>query len=204
MMSQRLVGRPGSWTLPVMALFCVGSFALSASRAKAENRCSATVTRSGKRFDLSNCSVAYSSSEHSVMIWFTENALSSGEEKSFQGSAFAPERDIHGKYLTMMSLQFCPGGGSSTPNPGDVKSVKVRIHTADTKLLAHWVSDASAGKDVRAEKMQGDLRPGGKLSGRMTGNASSWGTSYSWVADFDLRLPNESSTAGMNGCDARD
>jgi hypothetical protein len=66
--SQRLVGRPGSWSL-VMALFCVGSFAWPASRAQAENRCSA---------------------------------------------------------------------------------------------------------------------------------------SYSWVADFDLRLPDESSTAGMNGCDARD
>jgi hypothetical protein len=28
--------------------------------------------------------------------------------------------------------------------------------------------------------------------------------SYSWLADFDLRLPQESSTAGMNGCDARE
>ena len=93
---------------------------------------------------------------------------------------------------------------SSTPAPGDVKSVKVQIHTADTKLLAHWVSDASKAREVTAEKMRGDLRPGGKLSGRMTGNGSSWGTSYFWLADFDLRLPEESSTAGMNGCDARE
>ena len=172
--------------------------------ARAENRCSASVTRQGKRFDLRNCAVAYYSSEHSLMIWFTENPLSAGEEKSFETSAFAPERDIHGKYLTMMSLQFCPGGGSSTPDPGSLKSVRVRIHTADTKLLAHWVADGSNDKEVKAEKLSGDLRPGGKLSGRMTGTGSAWGTSYSWAADFDLRLPQESSTAGMNGCDPRD
>jgi hypothetical protein len=187
----------------MVVLFLGGALAFPPSRAEAENRCSATLTRGGKKFDLRNCAVAYHSSEHSVMIWYTETPLSSGEERSFQGSAFAPERDIHGKYLTMMSLQFCPGGGSSSPAPGDLKSVKIRIHTADTKLLAHWVVDASTGK-VTAEKMQGDLRPGGKLSGRMTGNGASWGTTYSWVADFDLRLPEESFTAGMNGCDARD
>ena len=187
-----------------LALLIGGSLVLPTPPAHAENRCSASVTRGGKRFDLRNCAVAYFSSEHSVMIWFAETPLSSGEEKSFQSSAFAPERDIHGKYLTMMSLQFCPGGGSSSPAPGDLKSVKVRIHTADTKLLAHWVSDGSAGKDVRAEKLEGDLRPGGKLSGRMTGTGSAWGTTYSWVAEFDLRLPNERSTAGMNGCDATD
>src|SRR5712692_8704324 len=198
-MSRKLVRRPGLWSFPMVALFLGGALAFLPSRAAAENRCSAAVTRGGKKFDLRNCAVAYHSSEHSVMIWFTETALSSGEERSFQGSAFASERDIHGKYRTMMSLAFCPGGGSSTPAPGDVKSVKVRIHTADTKLLAHWVSDASKAQEVTAEKMQGDLRPGGKPSGRMTGNGSSWGTSYSWLADFDLRLPEESSTAGMNG-----
>src|ERR1700694_1515104 len=184
-MPRKWVRRPGPWSFPMVAFLLGGALAFLPSRAEAENGCSAAVTRGGKKFELRNCAVAYHSSEHSVMIWYTETPLSSGEEKSFQGSAFAPERDIHGKYLTMMSLQFCPGGGSSSPAPGDVKSVKVRIHTADTKLLAHWVSDASAGKDVTAEKMQGDLRPGGKLSGRMTGNGSSWGTSYSWVADFD-------------------
>jgi len=188
----------------MVMLLLGGALAFPPPRADAENRCSAAVTRGGKKFELRSCAVAYHSSEHSMMIWFTETPLSSGEEKSFQSSAFAPERDIHGKYLTMMSLAFCPGGGSSTPAPGDVKSVKVRIHTADTKLLAHWVSDPSKAQEVTAEKMQGDLRPGGKLSGRMTGNGSSWGTSYSWLADFDLRLPEESSTAGMNGCDARE
>jgi hypothetical protein len=203
-MSRKLVRRGGPWSFPTVALFLGGTLAFPPSGAAAENRCSAAVTRGGKKFELRNCAVAYHSSEHSVMIWFTETPLSTGEEKSFQGSAFAPERDIHGKYLTMMSLAFCPGGGSSTPAPGDVKSVKVRIHTADTKLLAHWVSDASKAQGVAAEKMGGDLRPGGRLSGRMTGNGSSWGTSYSWLADFDLRLPEESSTAGMNGCDARE
>src|SRR5229473_6747141 len=52
----------------------------------------------------------------------------------------------------MLSLQFCPGGGSSKPAPGDLKSVKVRIHTADTKLLAHWVSDASKSQEVTATR----------------------------------------------------
>jgi hypothetical protein len=198
------VRRRGIWSFPRAALLLSGALAFLASRAEAQNRCSAAVTRGGKKFELRSCAVAYDSSEHSVLIWFTETPLSAGEEKSFQGSAFAPERDIHGKYLTMMSLAFCPGGGSSTPAPGDVKFVRVRIHTADTKLLAHWVSDASKSQEVAAGKMQGDLRPGGKLSGRMTGDGSAWGTSYSWVADFDLRLPDESSTAGMNGCDARD
>jgi hypothetical protein len=105
-----------------LALLIGGSLVLPTPPAHAENRCSASVTRGGKRFDLRNYAVAYFSSEHSVMIWFTETPLSSGEEKSFQSSAFARERDIHGKYLTMMSLQFCPGGGSSSPAPGDLSS----------------------------------------------------------------------------------
>jgi hypothetical protein len=54
-------------------------------------------------------------------------------------------------------------------------------------------------KDVlKIEKLSGDLKPGGKLTGRITGGKLSDGLKYSWEADFDFHLPAKSAFGGVS------
>jgi hypothetical protein len=58
------------------------------------------------------------------------------------------------------------------------------------------VFDLPKDKELKIEKLSGDLKPGGRLSGRMKGSKKSDGLDYSWDFDFDLRLPGKSAAAG--------
>ena len=51
-----------------------------------------------------------------------------------------------------------------------------------------------APKDFKVEKMAGDLKPGGTLSGKIVGNLDK--TAFSF--DFDVNLPAKDAAAGMS------
>ena len=51
---------------------------------------------------------------------------------------------------------------------------------------------------LKIEKLSGERKPGGKLTGRITGGKLSDGLKYSWEADFDLRLPAKSAFGGVS------
>jgi hypothetical protein len=51
-----------------------------------------------------------------------------------------------------------------------------------------------AGKDFKVEKMTGDVKPGGLLSGRIAGSRGK----TAWNLDFDVTLPAKDAAAGMS------
>ena len=56
-----------------------------------------------------------------------------------------------------------------------------------------WV--VKAPKDFKAEKMTGEIKPGGTLTGRIVGQRAK----TSWTLDFDMNLPAKDAAAGF-GC----
>lgn len=78
--------------------------------------------------------------------------------------------------------------------------VETGIDVAGSPLLGrNWVFELPKDKDIlKIEKLSGELKPGGKLTGRITGGKLSDGLKYSWEADFDLRLPAKSTFGGVS------
>jgi hypothetical protein len=60
---------------------------------------------------------------------------------------------------------------------------------------AQWVVEAP--KDFKVDRIAGDVKPGGKLTGRITGSRSSDGRPYSWDLTFDVTLPTKEAASGM-------
>jgi hypothetical protein len=173
-------------------------FALAISSATAgEDRCLVNAVIGGKPARLEHCAVAFYESENSVTLYFTETALSAEEAQMFQLNANPEVKDSAGRQRTMAHLAFCPGGGEPTPSPGAVRSVEMSFNHASSILLGRqWVFELPKDKELKIEKLSGDLRPGGRLAGRVTGGKKSDGLDYSWQIDFDLRLPEKPAAAG--------
>jgi len=168
--------------------------------AAAEDHCVVKAVVGGKPVTLKHCAVAFYDSENSVTIFFTEAPLSAEEAKTFQMNAYPDEKDSSGHRRTATHLAFCPGGGKPTPAPGAVKSVEMGwSHASSVFLSRQWVFELPQDKELKIEKLSGDLKLGGRLSGRMTGGKKSDGLDYSWDFDFDLRLPDKAAAAGQ-GC----
>lgn len=192
----------------IIVLFAV-TIAMSA---QAEGKCLAKGVLGGKKFSMSHCAVSYYDDEHSVTIWFNETAIPAEELKTFQASGYPPDRDAAGKPRTMLHLAFCPGGGKTVPRPGAVKSVELGMSHADSPLLGRqWVFELPKDKELKFEKLSGDLKLGGRLSGHVTGKKTSGeldrdgekGTPDSWEINFDFRLPDKSASGGT-GCGSHD
>jgi hypothetical protein len=98
-----------------------------------------------------------------------------------------------GKQRTMATIMFCPGGGQATASPAAVKSIDINTNHAKSPL-AGIQRVVEAPKDFKVEKMAGDLKPGGTLSGKIVGNLDK--TSFNF--DFDVNLPVKDAAAGMN------
>ena len=173
-------------------------FALAVSSATAgEDRCLVNAVIGGKPVKLEHCAVAFYDSENSVTLYFTENPLSAEEAQNFQMNANPEVKDSAGRQRTMAHLAFCPGGGKPTPNPQAVKSVEMSWNHASSVFLSRqWVFELPKDKELKIEKLSGDLKPGGRLAGRVTGGKKSDGLDYSWQIDFDLRLPEKPASAG--------
>ena len=170
---------------------------------RAEDKCSAKGTMGDKPFTMTHCAISYFDSEHSVTIWFSEAPIPAEEAQSFQLSSYASDQDAKGKSRTQMHLGFCPGGGAATPKAASVTSVEIGFNHADSPLLSRqWVLDPTKDKHIRFEKLSGDLKPGGRLAGRVTGGKTKeedTQAACSWQIDFDLKLPQKSAAAGI-GC----
>lgn len=168
---------------------------LLAATVQAQNKCSATGVMAGERFVANNCAVALENDEHSVTIWFNESPISSKEMDDFQTSAFAgPVKD--GKERTMLLVAFCPGGGKTAASAGSIKSIDLALtHAKSAMAGAQWVIQAP--KEFKVDAISGDLKPGGKLAGKITGSRSSDGRPYSFDLTFDLTLPAKSAASGV-------
>ena len=178
-------------------------FLLFAISADADNKCSAKGVMSDLEFSINHCAVALYD-EKSVTLWFSSAPISAEELQQFQLSSYADsfQKDATGKRRTMVTLAFCPGGGKPASAPGEVKSVEIGFKHADAESLGpqeQWVLNLPKDKEIKMEKLTGELKPGGTLSGKITGALKSDGKKFSWDIDFEMTLPEKAAAAGP-GC----
>jgi hypothetical protein len=157
-----------------------------------KTRCSATGSMGGEKFSATNCVVSLYGDQHSVAIWFNEDAIAPAEAENFQMSSYA-DGAKGGKQRTMAIIMFCPGGGKETPSAAAVKSIDLNTNHAKSPMAGiQRVVDAP--RDFKVEKMTGEIKPGGTLSGKIVGNLDK--TAFTF--DFELNLPTKDAAAGMS------
>jgi hypothetical protein len=173
--------------------------AFLAGPAEPADTCSATGAMGGKSFNMAHCAIAVYD-QQGVTLWVSESPIAAEDRAQFKLSSYPKDTDAAGKKRTMMHFAFCPGGGKPVADTAAIKSVEVSTSHASSPLLwQQWVFELPRDKDLRFEKLAGELKPGGRLAGRITGKKSSDGTAYTWQVDFDLALPAEAAAAGP-GC----
>ena len=170
----------------------------SAGPCLAADTCNMKAVLGGKPVTMKSCAVALYDSEHSVTLVFSDTAFTPKEVETFQEYSNAPDKDAAGKPRTVMHFAFC--AGAPAPNAAAVKSVDTGVDVAGSPLLGRqWVFELPKDKDtLKIEKLSGDVKPGGRLAGRITGGKQSDGLKYSWEADFDLALPAKSAFGGLS------
>jgi Sel1 repeat-containing protein len=167
------------------------SGATAAASAPLKTRCSATGSMGGERFAATNCVASLYDDAHSVAIWFNEDAITPQETESFQTSSYA-DGAKGGKQRTMVIIMFCPGGRGPTASAAAVKAIDLNTNHAKSPLAGvQWVVEAP--KDFKVEKMNGEIKPGALLSGKIVGSRGK----TSWNLDFDIILPAKDAAAGM-------
>lgn len=88
---------------------------------------------------------------------------------------------------------FCPGGGSTTASAAAVKSIDLNTNHAKSALAGvQWVVESP--KDFKVEKMTGDVKPGGTLTGKIAGSRGK----TTWNLEFAVTLPAKDAAAGMS------
>ena len=99
----------------------------------------------------------------------------------------------------MVYVGFCPGGGSAVPSPKTAKSVEIGFKHATVLSLGpqdQWVLEPVSDKQIKIESLTGELKRGGKLSGKITGAVGGQKPAFSWDLQFDLVLPQRAAGAG--------
>ena len=165
----------------------------------AQNKCVATGQMGGQPFNLAYCEVAYYEGSNGITIWFSSTPITSEERDFFQTSSSA---DRFRKGRTMVHLGFCPGGGSAVPSPKTAKSVEIGFTHATVVSLGpqdQWVLEPASDKQIKVESLTGELKRGGKLSGKITGAIARTKPPFTWDLQFDLVLPQRAAGAGP-GC----
>ena len=166
--------------------------AKAAASAPVRSRCSATGSMDGERFTATHCVASLYNDQQSVAIWFNEDTITPAEAENFQVSSYA-SGDKSGKPRTMATIMFCPGGGQVTASAAAVKSIDINTNHAKSPL-AGIQRVVEAPRDFKVERMSGDVKPGGTLSGKITGSLDK--TSFSF--DFELTLPAKDAAAGLS------
>ena len=179
---------PGSAATPGSA----SSATAAAAAAPVKTRCLATGSMGGERFTATNCVASLYGDQHSVAIWFNEDAITPQEAESFQTSSFAGG-DKGGKQRTMAVIMFCPGGGKEMASAAAVKSIDLNTNHARSPM-AGIQRVVQAPRDFKVEKMSGEVKPGGALSGKIAGSLDK--TTFAF--DFELNLPTKDAAAGMS------
>jgi hypothetical protein len=173
--------------------------ALTAQVALAQNKCTAKGVMAGQKFELAECEVAYYAGSNGVTIWFSSTPITAEERRLFQLSS--SNYDFK-RGRTMVTLGFCPGGGTATPSPATAKSVEIAFRHATVTDLGpqdQWVLEPKTDKQIKVERLTGDLKKGGKLAGKITGAIAKSAKPFSWDLEFDLTLPQNAAGAGP-GC----
>src|SRR5262245_6398485 len=168
--------------------------AASVTAAAAENRCLVKGKMQDQSFELKSCTAAIYDNK-GVTIWFTEKPLPAATVDTFRLNSYA---DLSG---TAMSLGFCPGGNKSVAAPKAATSVAFEVEHASSPMVAQsFLFDPGKTPDLKIEKLSGELKPGGRLVGKMKVNTKlDRGQAYSWDADFDVTFPAKLAAAGP-GC----
>jgi hypothetical protein len=167
---------------------------VSAMPAQAAATCSASGVMAGESFSLTHCAAAVLPGENSVTLWFNEEPITPDERAAFEMSAFASPFS-KGRDRTMVLVAFCPGGGATTASAGAVKSVDMGLSHAKSAMAGRqWLLESP--QDFKVEQIAGEAVPGGKLSGRITGQRASDGA-YAWDLKFELTLPTQEAASGV-------
>ena len=173
----------------------VAMLTLAAGTVEAQNMCSGTGVMAGEAFAVSNCAVAIFPDQKSVTLWFNETPITPREQEAFEASAYADSAK-DGKDRTMLLVMFCPGGGQAAAAAAAIKSMDLELtHAKSAAASAQWMVQAQ--RDFKVDTISGDVNPGGKLAGHITGSRSSDGRKYAWDLTFDLTLPAKAAASGM-------
>jgi hypothetical protein len=176
---------------------CAGAMAFGAllccQASVAANKCNASGTMAGNKFSATNCVASFYSDQNSVGLWFSESPITAQQAEDFQKSGEV--LDAGEKHLTVMVLHFCPGGGKPASNAAAVK---------DIELMTNYAKSNNAGvqtvlktpQQFKVEKMSGELKPGGTLAGKISGNYAGSAGKTSFDADFEVTLPAKDSFGG--------
>jgi TPR repeat protein len=183
---------PGSAAASGSAAGSAAGATATATSTPVKTRCSATGTMGGEKFAATNCVASLYGDQHSVAIWFNEEPVAPGEAENFQRSSYA-DGAKGGKQRTMAIIMFCPGGGKETASASAVKSIDLNTNHAKSPM-AGIQRVVEAPKDFKVEKMSGEIKPSGTLSGRIVGNLDK--TAFTF--DFDVNLPAKEAAAGMD------
>ena len=170
-----------------------------ATGVSAQNKCIAKGQMGGQAFSLTHCEVAYYEGSHGITIWFGSTPITPAERDFFQTSS-SVERFRKGR--SMVHVAFCPSGASAAPSPKTAKSVEIGFTHATVVSLGpqdQWVLDPASDKRIKIESLTGELKRGGKLSGKITGAIAGHKPAFSWDLQFDLVLPERAAAAGP-GC----
>ena len=172
--------------------------AVVATASSAQNKCTATGQMGGQAFSLAYCEIAYYEGQ-GVTIWFSSTPITAEERDFFQLSSSA---DRFRKGRSMVHMAFCPGGGSAVPSPKTASNVEIGFKHAtvlDLGTQDQWVFDPAKDKQIKFEALSGELKRGGRLSGKVTGAIAGHKPAFSWDLQFDLVLPQRAAGAGP-GC----
>ena len=165
----------------------------------AADKCVGKAVLAGKMVTFKNCAVALYD-DKGVTLLMTDSPLSPSELSTFEMNSYPPERDASGKQRAMISLAFCPGGGTSTAKAAAVKSVEVFANDGVSPMGVQDVFELPGQKEnLKIQKLSGELKAGGRLSGKITGGKTYDQKPSSWDLDFDVTLPMKAAAAGP-GC----
>jgi hypothetical protein len=180
---------PTEWARRLSIAILLSAFALGA---QAQNKCSATGAMAGLKFAANNCVAALSSGQHSVAVWFNEDPISAEEARDFEASGTV-DGAKNGKQRTLVLIMFCPGGGAAAASAGAVKAMTLTTNHAKSLLVGiQWT--VKPPKDFKVENLTGEVKPGGKLAGRIAGK---WHKT-TWDLTFDLKLPATDTAQAMD------
>jgi hypothetical protein len=177
---------------PGSAAASVSGSAVAATPAPVKAHCSASGVMGGEKFSATHCVASLYGDQHSVAIWFNEDAITPEEADGFRMSSYA-ESAKGGKQRTMAIIMFCPGGGSETASPQAIRSIDLNTNHARSPI-AGIQRVLQAPKDFKVETMSGQVKPGGVLSGKISGGIEK----TTLALEFELSLPAQDAAAGMS------
>ncbi|MEP6470817.1 MAG: hypothetical protein ABJC28_02295 [Acidobacteriota bacterium] len=168
----------------------------AAPTARGVDKCVAKANIAGKSAMLKNCAAALYD-DSGVTLWFTDAPISAEELSTFQLNSDAKTTYADNRMRTMLSLAFCPGGGNAKPAAAAVQSVEIVANESTPGAWQSFVFHLPADHaNLKIGKLSGDLKSGGRLSGRITGAKKEGERPYSWDVDFDVALPAKGAAAG--------